>query len=454
MKHALADLGRNLSAGLRLALFMPVTRLAFRIDVGPLLLLFAFSVAIDVATDWIRFAPAPRFSWAGAGGEMFTLGALLLAAIAQALLFRDRTLVLAVPALALAAYPITQVIHIAPYAFPGFESWAGSTLTGAYEIAIAAWSVAVLVRAVAVALGAAQAHRLARALGGGLMLAAPLALAPLLNPGATWWHSTGSLADGRYPNPASEPVLAAQQTLLDDALSALADESAGVTDLYFIGFVGDGHDDAYRQDMLAARRAMDERWDMRERSVSLISSPPTLLDTPMATVTNLRETLKEVAAAINPDEDVVMLYITGPSGRDGSLDVAMPPLELLPLSPAVLRTLLDEAGIVWRIVVVSSCHSAAFVDALQSETTLVLVAAGDDATGGCAVVNGATRLGSTLFGDAMLQADSLQKAFEAAQSGPQAGAPAIGQLFMGSAIESKLKELDRGRTNRGAGRSV
>jgi len=199
---------------------------------------------------------------------------------------------------------------------------------------------------------------------------------------------------------------------------------------------------------------MEERWDMSERSVSLVSSPATLLDTPMATVTNLRETLKEVAAAINPDEDVVMLYFAGPAAGDGSLDVAAPPLELLPLSPGVLRNLLDEAGIVWRIVVISSCHSAAFVDALQSETTLVLVAAGDDAVGGCAVVNGATRLGGALFRDAMPQSDSLQKTFEAAQAGAQPGAPPIGQLFIGSAIEGKLKELDRRRTNRGAGRSV
>jgi hypothetical protein len=53
-----------------------------------------------------------------------------------------------------------------------------------------------------------------------------------------------------------------------------------------------------------------------------------------------------------------------------------------------------------------------------------------------------------------MQSDSLQKTFEAAQAAPRPGAPPIGQLFMGSAIEAKLKELDRGRTNRGAGRSV
>ena len=60
--------------------------------------------------------------------------------------------------------------------------------------------------------------------------------------------------DPRYPNPASEPVLAAQQDLLDDALSALDDETPGVTDLYFVGFAGDARDDVFRKDVQAARR--------------------------------------------------------------------------------------------------------------------------------------------------------------------------------------------------------
>ena len=105
MNHALSNLGRNLVAGLRLALFMPVTRLAFRIDLGQLLLLFVASAAIDVATDWIRFGLDARFSWLGTGGELFTMSVLLLSAAAQAILFRQRALALAIPVLALAAYP-------------------------------------------------------------------------------------------------------------------------------------------------------------------------------------------------------------------------------------------------------------------------------------------------------------------------------------------------------------
>ena len=152
MSHALADLGRNLRAGLRLALFMPVTRLAFRIDLGQLLLLFAFSSALDIATDWIHLGPDARFSWQGAGGELFTIGVLLVAAAAQALMFRQRALVLASSRAGAGGLSDFQVVHIAPYAYPAFESWAGPVAAAGYEIAMAAWSVAVLVRAVAVAL--------------------------------------------------------------------------------------------------------------------------------------------------------------------------------------------------------------------------------------------------------------------------------------------------------------
>lgn len=59
--------------------------------------------------------------------------------------------------------------------------------------------------------------------------------------------------------PASEPVLARQATLLEDALSSLEDGRAGVTDLYFVGVAGDATGDAFREDVEAAQRVMDER---------------------------------------------------------------------------------------------------------------------------------------------------------------------------------------------------
>lgn len=452
MGYELSQLGRNLVAGLKLALFVPVSRLAFRIDVAQLLLLFTASAIIDIGTEWVRFGPDARFSWLGAGVEFFTLGLLLLVAAVQALMFRQRALLLAIPVLALAAYPIVQVVHTAPYVLPQAESWLPPWTAGTIGVVLVAWSFALFVRVVALSLSPARPHLWPRALAGGLMLGLPLAFAPALTPTAEWWRSPSTSADGRFPNPASEPVLAAQATLLDDALSNLDDEMPGETDLYFVGFAGDARDETFGRDVQEAQRSMDERWDTGDRSVVLVNNPATLLEAPMATVTHLRETLKEVAAAINPDEDVVMLYLSGPADGQGALDVAMPPLELLPLTPTVLRGLLDEAGIVWRIVVVSSCRADVFTEALQGETTLVMTAAGGDATGACG--GGAGDLGGALFRDALPHGDSLQRAFEEALAASGTPEAPGAQLAIGAAMAEKLKELDRKRASRGAGRTI
>ena len=337
MRNEIAKLIRNLRAGLRLAFFLPVARLSFRIDVVQLLLLFALSAAMDFGSDWVRYGPDAYFSWYGAGNELFAAGVMMLLSALLALAFRQGTLILAIPVLALAAYPALQIALTLPSAL---LRWASLPVSFAapMETAVLAWVVALFVRTVAVALAAGRPYRWPRAIAGGLLLSAPLWLASEIAPTDPWWRQPalhGGL-DPRYPSPASEAVLATQQDLFDDALSALDDETPGVADLYFVGFAGDARDDVFRKDVQAAVRVMDERWNTSGKSVSLINNPRTLLDTPIATVTNLRATLNEIGGVINPDEDVVMVYLASHAGRDHVLDIALPPLELAQLTPAAL----------------------------------------------------------------------------------------------------------------------
>ena len=460
MRLALAQLGRNLVAGVRLALLLPVSRLDFRIGLAQLLLLFVLSALLDVGTDWARLGQGAEFSWGGAGGEFVGGGMLLLCAALLALLFRQEGLALAIPLIALAAYPIVQVVHALPGLVPSLAA-APDWSEAAFELVLTVWTIVVFVRVVAVALVAAPRARWARALAGGLLLAAPIVLVPVLTPSGPWWRSSAMAGDARYPNAAAEPVLAAQQSLLDDALANLEDERPGEVDLYFVAFAGDARESRWRADVAAAQHVMDERWDTRGRSIVLQNSPETLLETPMATVTNLRETLKELAAAIDKEEDVVMLYVAGPAARDGALDVAMPPLELAPMTPAVLRTLLDESGIRYWIVVVASCRAGDFAAKIADDTTLVLTATGDGATFGCAPSGDSTELGAALFGDALQKSESLRAAFEAAharivrgEGRAKAGSASGAQLVVGTAMADKLKEIDRARATRRSSRSV
>jgi hypothetical protein len=461
MRHQLANLARNLAAGLRLALFLPVSRLAFRIDLAQLLGLLVVSAAVDVAVDWVRYGSYGYFTWHGLGGEIFSAGVLLLTAAILALAFDRRPLALALPVLVLAGFPLLQLLRMVPDTmFDATPAW--EVYWDAFEALMIAWAFALSTRAVALAVGPARG-RWWRALAGGLALIAPMWLGSAIAPNDSWWQEPSALgADPRFPNPASEPVLAEQQQLLDDALSNLDDERPEVTDLYFVGFAGDAREDVFRKDVLAAQRVMDERWGTDGRSVVLINNPRTLLETPFATVTNLRETLNEIGAAINAEQDVVMVYLASHGSRRHVLEVALPPLELAPLTATALKGLLDDAGIKWRIVVVSACYSGNFTEALKDDNTLVLTASEiNRASFGCGHRSDATFFGDALFQHGLAQADSLVAAFEAARARvaerEKAGAfapPSNPQIFVGPAMAEKLKELDRGNAARRTGRSI
>lgn len=462
VRHHAANLLRNLVSGLKLALFMPVSPLRFRVDLVQLLLLLVVSALVDVGVDWARWGAEGYFTWFGLGTEIFGAGVLLITAAVLALAFSQREVLLALPVYVLAGFPLLQVVRVAPYAlFEQSPAW--GIPWSAVDALMILWVFLFCARCVALSLAPGQPRRWVRAVIGGLALIAPMWFAPSIAPNDSWWKET--LADGadpRYPSPASEPVMTAQQHLLEETLSALDDERSNVTDLYFVGFAGDAREDVFRKDVIAAQKVMDERWGTNGRSVSLINNPRTLLETPAATVTNLRETLNEIGATIDKEEDIVMVYLASHGSRAHVLEVALPPLELAPLNAPTLRALLDASGIRWRIIVVSACFSGGFIDALKDDNTLVLTAsAADRASFGCGNRSDSTFFGEALFQQGLAHADSVLGAFEAAKERVMAREkegkftpPSLPQIFIGPAMADKLKELDRGNAARRTGRSV
>ena len=462
LRHHAANLGRNLVNGLRLPLFMHVSPLNFRVDLVQLLLLLVVSALVDVGTDWARYGADGYFSWLGLGTEIFGAGILLLSAAVLALAFAQREVLLALPVYVLAGFPLLQFVRVLPSTLlvptPAMEvPWT------AFDALMIVWMFAFSVRCVAVSLSQGQPARWMRALAGGLVLIAPIWVAPEIAPNEAWWKVTSADgADPRYPSPASEPVMAAQARVLDEALSALEDERANVTDLYFVGFAGDAREDVFRKDVVAAQKVMDDRWGTNGRSVLLINNPRTLLETPAATVTNLRESLNEIGATIDKDADVVMVYLASHGSRSHALEVSLPPLELAPVTPPVLRGLLDAAGIRWRIIVISACYSGGFIDALKDDNTLVMTAsASDRASFGCGNQSESTFFGEALFQTGLAQSDSMLAAFDMAKERVAAREkegkfkpPSDPQIFVGPAMAEKLKELDRGNAARRTGRSV
>jgi hypothetical protein len=445
VRYVLSNLLRNLVAGLRVAFFAPIARLAFRIDLVQLMLLFLVSAAIDLGRDWLRTDSDRVFSLLGAGTEFFGAGLFLFLTALLALLYRQRRLALTLAVITLSALPVLQLaLELPPLPrIAGLPEW----VTTANIVLL--WIVAVFFRCVSLSLAPATKWRFPRALFGALLLSLPIWFSTFLAPNDPWFTKPSQAPQMEGLNAGSEPVLAAQSFLLDNLLEKLEDERPGVTDLYFVGFAPYGLQDVFRKDVEAAQKVMDERWGTAGRSIVLINNPQTLLTTPFATVTNLRETLNEIGGTIDTENDVVMVYLASHGSHDHHLAAAQPPLSLVELTPAGLRQMLDDAGINWRIVVVSSCFSGGYIDPLKDDRTLVITASQSDRVSfGCGDRSEATFFVEAFFQQGLATADSFESAFEIAKKRVDERekakdyAPSSNpQIWMGDGMATKLKSL-------------
>lgn len=456
--YALSNLLRNLRAGLRLATFLRIDRLAFRIDLPQVLLLFGVSALIDIVGDALRIDEPRMFSLLGAGSEFYAAALLLFTSAIIALINRQRDLALAIPVLALASLPAVQILHYALVIMA--DDPAGLAIATLLESFVILWIVMVLIRCVAVAFAPPPAFPWLRAIGAGLLLASPIWFANVLFPNAPWWQEVSGPVNEGGMNAGSEAVLATQAFVLNHALDSLQEERPGRTDLYFVGFAPWGREDVFRKDVDAAQRVMDSRWGTSGRSLLLINNPQTLITAPFATVTNLRESLNEIGSIIDTEDDVVMVYLASHGSPDHRLAASQPPLSLVELTPVGLKQLLDDAGIKWRIIVVSACYSGGYIAPLRDDYTLVITASqADRVSFGCGDRSDATFFGEAFFQQGMARDDTFTAAFATAQArvdarekGEGYAPPSNPQIDMGREMAGKLKAL--GRRGGGAGATV
>jgi Peptidase C13 family len=459
----LRDLVRNMASGGLLVFGQPVGRLRFRIGVAQLITLFVVSALLDIGVDAMRRDPSSLFTMTGTVAEGFFGALLMLFAALLSLAFRQPGFALTLPVILLAGEWPMQLVRIC-LGLAIRNEWVSPLAGVRVEQVLLAWTLFWLWRSAAVSLAPAKPAFWPRSVFAAVVLASPLWFGPLLLESDGWWKAPpqGPQVDTRYLSPASEAVLAAQPGLLDDALDDIEDERPEVTDLYFVGFAPYAPEDVFRKDMEVAKKLFDDRFDTKGRSIVLLNNPRTVLDTPLATVSNLRATLDEIGGAMDPEHDVVMLYLESHGSRDHRLVADFPPLELDSLTPEMLRKMLDDAKIKWRIIVVSSCYSGGFIDALKDDNTLIMTASAADKTSfGCGSESDATYFGDALFQHALRFEDSFIKAFEQAKEAIAAREikenvtpPSDPQMSVGPDMAAKLPKLESELRSRRTGNSV
>ncbi len=203
-----------------------------------------------------------------------------------------------------------------------------------------------------------------------------------------------------------EGMYYAQPQLLTQALQSLYPGQLGKKDVFFIGVGAWAFQDVFLKETMYAKDLFDHRFESQHRSVTLINHLSTYETIPLATSHNLNRTLQYMGTIMNPDEDLLILYMTSHGSKDHKLSVNFWPLELNDISPDMLRRYLDEAGIKWRVIVVSACYSGGFIEPLKTPYTAIASAAAPDRQSfGCG-----NKSEFTYFGEALLK-DQLQEKF-------------------------------------------
>ena len=251
----------------------------------------------------------------------------------------------------------------------------------------------------------------------------------------------------------AELVMYDQPRLMQEALARLAPQTPGKTDLYILAFGGDGAEDVFRNEADYAQRLMEARFDAKGHTLALVNNPATVDTRPLATWSNLDLALDGLEKRMDPNEDILVLFLTTHGSADHVLLVDLDPLPLDQIGADDLADVLAKRPFRWKVVIVSACYSGGFVDPLKNATTMVITAArADRSSFGCGSDADLTYFGRAFFAEGLNQSDSFKGAFGIANTLVQEWEDRDGeehsepQLASTPMIEAKLRSWRDGIT--------
>jgi hypothetical protein len=250
---------------------------------------------------------------------------------------------------------------------------------------------------------------------------------------------------------AASPAEAARQaTMLADALRALAPQRPGQQDVYLIIAALWG-DPVFEREATQAEAIMRPHFGAEGRSILLAAGGAGPRTYPAATANNISAAIGQVGSLIDANEDLVIIFLTSHGGPDGTAALREHNRMFGGLRPAHLASMLNQANIRNRIVIVSACFSGAFIAPLANDDTIVLTAAQHDRSSfGCQPENEWTFFGDALFNNAMRNGDNLIEGFDNAKRQIERwerernlSPPSNPQRYVGARAERMLRQAER-----------
>lgn len=447
------ELFANIIAGTRAALFMPVHLWSFKGGYLQICLLLMVSLSLSIAYDYFDTAPDNYFNPYGLSYQALLYLAFFFSLSLIAVLNSRQQDFAKLTILLLSIVPVIWLGSVCLLAFAEQQSYFDSYQSNwAVFITYSFWYLLVVGRLLKrfFYIGVLPTATY-------VLLYAVFNFSPLfLLPTEPLWYpvQTTNKNIARSHNIDVESVYYSQNTLLDKTVKNLIEGKVGVADLFFIGFAGDADEDVFMNEAKSTKAIMDDHFNAFGRSLILINNVETVEDVPLANGHNLKNSIKETAKLMNIDEDILVLFLTSHGSEDHYISANFPPFKLNNLNAETINAALNAAGVKWRIIIISACYSGGFIEPLTDPYTLLITAANAKRNSfGCGHDGQYTYFGDAYIENGLKQTKSFIRAFDVAKKiilekeNKEGFKNSDPQIMIGSEIESKLTEYEKGLEN-------
>ncbi len=455
MTAALAEFAKTLLAGLLLCFGLTPRKIKPLRPTGHfwLIVILGFGLSALLQAWQLRAQPVV-YSTAGLLGDSFT--ALLLLGSAFLVLSRKPVLAFSLTSLLLVAQ------WVIAFAFVFFADWFNHANRNPSSIRFLwlgyiLWCIFVSYQGLRF-VGAGRTR--VRSVGLSLLLAV-LSLWPTIGPFEIHAPRYVELDQAKLyaeeailpePTPAFDPeaVMYAQRGMVEASLAKLKPERPGSPELFALTLAGDGGENTFLNEAVYAQALFERRFGAQGHTQILVNHPATTGRYPLASLTNLRATLKGMARKMDLKEDILFLFLTSHGSPTHEFALQLAPIALNQITPTTLARALNDAGIRRRVVLVSACYSGGYLDALTAPQAVVMTAARSDRTSfGCGGDFDVTYFGRAYLLEALNQHKDLLKAFQSAEQSiakrelRENQVPSVPQIRMGTQASTMLAAWKR-----------
>lgn len=237
---------------------------------------------------------------------------------------------------------------------------------------------------------------------------------------------------------------------MGEALAGLQPQRPGVLDVYMIT-ASFWSDPVFEREATQAEAILRPHLGADGRSIILSAGGQGERRYPSSAPNDIAAVIGHVGSLIDPNEDLVVLFLTSHGSNDGSIAIREHQRMGASMRPTHLRDMLAQAGIRNRVVIVSACFSGAFIAPLADDNTIVLAAAAPDRSSfGCNAQRDWTFFGDAYFNRSVAQGESLLEAFDNAKTiierwerEQNLSPPSNPQRYVGSRARDMLREAER-----------